>query len=111
MFGLLCTAWMTSLYDVQIHTAMSSFADLMCNNADMPNWDDIRVFLALEREGTLLGAGKVLHVNHTTVARRLKALEEDLGTRLLDQTPDGYVLTPAGESIVRFAESMEEKYH
>jgi DNA-binding transcriptional LysR family regulator len=90
---------------------MRSFADELCNHADMPNWDDVRIFLALEREGTLLGAGKVLHVNHTTVARRLKGLEQELGTRLLDQTPDGYVLTPAGETIVRFAESMEDAYH
>jgi DNA-binding transcriptional LysR family regulator len=83
----------------------------MCNNADVPNWDDVRVFLAVQRSGTLLGAGKVLRVNHTTVARRLAALESDLKARLFDRTPDGYVLTPTGEAMASFAESMEDRYY
>lgn len=39
------------------------------------NWDDLRIFLAIARAGTLLGAARALGVNHTTVARRLSALE------------------------------------
>ncbi|HMF41652.1 MAG TPA: LysR family transcriptional regulator [Polyangia bacterium] len=77
---------------------------------NMPNWDDLRIFLALRRSGTLLGAGKLLGVNHTTVARRLAALESDLTARLFDRTPDGYVPTPMGETLAPFAESMEERY-
>ena len=77
----------------------------------MPDWDDVRVFLALARSGTLLGAGKLLRVNHTTVARRLAALESELKTRLFDRTPDGFVLTPPGEAMASFAESMEERYY
>ena len=46
------------------------------------NWDDLRFFLALTREGTVSGAGRVLKVKHTTVARRISALEEQLGSRL-----------------------------
>jgi DNA-binding transcriptional LysR family regulator len=76
----------------------------------MPNWDDMRVFLALRRSGTLLGAGKLLGVNHTTVARRLSALEGELAARLFDRTPDGYVATPMGETMAPFAEAMEERY-
>jgi len=75
----------------------------------MRNWDDLRVFLALRRSGTLLGAGKLLGVNHTTVARRLSALEGELAVRLFDRTPDGYVPTAMGETMAPFAEAMEER--
>jgi molybdate transport repressor ModE-like protein len=54
------------------------------------NWDDMRFFLALSREGSISAAGRSLGVNHTTVARRIAALEEVLGTRLFDRLPDGY---------------------
>lgn len=82
----------------------------MCKNAHM-NWDDIRVFLALAREGSVSGAGKVLGVNHTTVARRVSALEATLGTRLFDRSREGYALTQAGENMVAPAEDMETRAH
>ncbi len=75
------------------------------------NWDDIRVFLALAREGSVSGAGKELGVNHTTVARRIAAFEGVLGTRLFDRSRDGYALTQAGENMVPFAEEMEARAH
>ena len=56
------------------------------------NWDDVRYFLALCREGSVSRAGKALSVNHTTVARRIAAFEEELGTRLFDRTRDGYAI-------------------
>ena len=46
-------------------------------------------------------------MSHTTVGRRLRALEERLGVRLFDATPDGFTLTPAGEDLVAVAERME----
>jgi len=46
------------------------------------NWDDLRFFLALARAGTVSAAGRELKVKHTTVARRIRALELGLGTRL-----------------------------
>ena len=59
------------------------------------NWDDMRFFLALCREGSVTGAGRSLGVNHTTVARRIKALEAGLATRLFDHLRDGYEMTQA----------------
>lgn len=59
------------------------------------NWDDLRFFLALAREGTVSGAGRVLSVKHTTVARRIAALEEQLGSRLFDRLRGGYAMTQA----------------
>ena len=72
------------------------------------DWDDLRFFLALARAGTVSGAGKALGVNHTTVSRRVTALEDKLGTRLFDRTGDGYRITQAGEELLGLAEQMEE---
>lgn len=70
-------------------------------------WDDVRVFLAVHRQGTLAGAARALKVDQTTVGRRLSALEEALQARLFDRTPDGLRLTPAGEGILAPAEQVE----
>jgi DNA-binding transcriptional LysR family regulator len=73
----------------------------------MIRWDDVRYFLAIHRCGTLSGAARVLAVDQTTVGRRLGALEESLNARLFDRTPDGFLLTSAGESILAAAEKVE----
>ncbi len=75
------------------------------------NWDDVRYFLTLCREGSVSRAGKRLGVNHTTVARRIAAFEEDLGSRLFDRTRDGYVMTQAAENIFDRACEMEDHAH
>ncbi|MEL7538045.1 MAG: LysR family transcriptional regulator [Pseudomonadota bacterium] len=71
------------------------------------NWDDIRYFLALCREGSVTQAGKVLGVNHTTVARRIAAFESRLGTRLFDRTRSGHAMTQAAENMYDKAVEME----
>lgn len=73
------------------------------------NWDDLRFFLALARRRTVSAAGRELDVKHTTVSRRIKALEQRLGTRLFDHLADGYALTPAGENLFQYALNMEEQ--
>jgi DNA-binding transcriptional LysR family regulator len=73
------------------------------------NWDDLRFFLALARARTVSAAGRELEVKHTTVSRRIKALEQGLGTRLFDHLPDGYAMTPAGENLYQNALIMEEQ--
>jgi DNA-binding transcriptional LysR family regulator len=75
------------------------------------NWDDLRYFLALARAGTVSAAGRDLEVKHTTVSRRIKALEQRLGTRLFDHLAEGYTLTPAGENLFQNALVMEEQAH
>ena len=72
------------------------------------DWNDLRYFLAIRRAGTLAGAARELRVDQTTVGRRLAALEDALDARLFDRTPDGLVLTPAGEGIVASAERVED---
>ena len=77
--------------------------------ADIVKWDDLRMFLALARSGSVSGAGKTLGVTHTTVARRVAALETDLGARLFDRSRDGYALTQVGENLVPLATDIEER--
>ena len=72
------------------------------------NWDDLRFFLALCREGSATGAGRSLEVNHTTVARRIRGLEDNLGTRLFDHSRNGYEMTQAAEDMYEHARRMEE---
>lgn len=74
----------------------------------MFDWDDARFFLAIARAGSVSGAGRKLRVQQSTVSRRLAGLEETLGARLFERTPDGYMLTSAGESLRARAEHMEE---
>jgi DNA-binding transcriptional LysR family regulator len=71
------------------------------------DWDDLKYFLAVAREGTTLGAGRILRVSQTTVARRLAALEAALGLILVERRQAGYTLTPAGEALVAQAEAVE----
>lgn len=71
------------------------------------DWNDVRYFLALAREGSVRGAGGVLGVSHSTVARRIEALEGTLGARLFDRSRDGYQLTDAGRLMMPGAERIE----
>ncbi|QRN96155.1 LysR family transcriptional regulator [Archangium violaceum] len=73
----------------------------------MPDWTDLRYFLAIAREGTLAAAARELEVDASTVGRRLTALEEELGSRLFDRTPAGLVLTDVGRGIRSAVEEME----
>lgn len=73
------------------------------------NWNDLQYFLALCRERSVSRAGKALGVNHTTVARRIAALEEALGTRLFDKQTHGYAMTQAAENMYGYALRMEEQ--
>jgi len=71
------------------------------------SWEDLRYFLAVARAGSLAKAGRALKVQHTTVARRVTQLEQDLGVALIARTPDGVQLTTAGERALAHAEAME----
>ncbi|WP_366554135.1 LysR family transcriptional regulator [Aquibaculum sediminis] len=76
-------------------------------NAQAENWDDLRVFLAVARAGSLSGAARILGVNHSTVFRRVGAFEDALGVRLFERVPGGYLLTPAGEEMRESALRVE----
>lgn len=71
------------------------------------NWDDMRFFLVLCRTQSFVSAGSELKVTHSTVSRRLSALEASLQTQLFSRTEKGCRLTPAGEKLLPYAEQLE----
>ena len=73
------------------------------------DWDDVRYALAIGAAGSLAGAARTLGVNHTTVLRRLDALEAALGSRLFDRHRSGYQPTEAGLSLLEQARHMASR--
>ena len=74
-------------------------------------WDDLRFFLALSRAGSLMGAARMLGVEHSTVARRISGLEDALGLRLFDRLPRGWRPTSEGEYLIVRAEAVETQVY
>jgi DNA-binding transcriptional LysR family regulator len=70
------------------------------------DWDDLRYALAIGAAGSLAGAARALGVNHTTVLRRLDALEAALGSRLFERLRSGYQPTEAGLALLEQARHM-----
>ncbi|MEM7463392.1 MAG: LysR family transcriptional regulator [Pseudomonadota bacterium] len=73
------------------------------------DWDDLKFFLAVARNGTMRGGAESIQVNHTTLARRLSNMEQNVGSRLFDRSKTGLVLTQLGEDLVPHAERVEEE--
>lgn len=72
-------------------------------------WSDLRVFLAIAREGTLGAAARKLGQSQPTMGRRLNALEQGVGHTLFQRTKDGFVLTDEGTAVMPHAEAMEDE--
>ena len=73
------------------------------------DWSDLKHALAVAEAGSLAGASRQLGVNHTTVLRRLDALEATLGTRLFDRKRSGYEPTDAGQAVLAHARHMADR--
>ncbi len=74
------------------------------------DWDNLRYFLELSRAGTLTAAARRLGVDHTTVARRVQALEKQFGQPLFIRGGAGYTLAEAGRRLLAQAEAMESAF-
>jgi DNA-binding transcriptional LysR family regulator len=71
------------------------------------NWDDMRFFLTLCRTRSFVSAANELKVTHSTVARRISALEASLQTQLFQRSEKGCQITSAGEALLPYAERLE----
>src|SRR5205085_5894463 len=72
------------------------------------DWDDVRVFLAIAREGSMRAAGRALGLSQPTIGRRLAAFEAGFtGQPLFDRLPDGLHLNAAGDQLLAAAEDAE----
>src|SRR3546814_6538584 len=74
----------------------------------MLDWDGLRYFLEVARTQRVSAAALRLGVQHTTVSRRIHALERELDTRLFDKSKStGFTLTEDGLRFFAYAEQME----
>jgi len=74
-------------------------------------WSDLAVILAICRAGSLSGAARTLGNNHSTVFRKLNAIEDKTGVRFFERLPDGYAMTDAGRTAMQYAERIEAEVH
>ena len=78
------------------------------NSSPLMDWDDVRVFLAVARHGSLRAAGRALGLSQPTVGRRLASFEGTFGgPTLFDRLPEGLRLNAAGEALIAVAEELE----
>lgn len=91
---------------VHARTARRRYHRRVADTDDL-NWDDLRFFLAAARHKTLAGAARAMRVEHTTIGRRLSALEKTIGGAVVLRGPDGLTLTALGERLVPPVEEVE----
>jgi DNA-binding transcriptional LysR family regulator len=72
------------------------------------SWDEFRLVKSIAEARSLVGAAELLGVNHSTVFRRLAAVESAVGARLFDRSRAGYEPTAAGEEMIALASTMAE---
>ncbi len=72
------------------------------------NWDDMQLFHAAAVAGSMTGATRRLNLSQPQLSRRLRQLEDGIGARLFDRTPQGLKLTRAGETLLPHAEDMRK---
>lgn len=77
------------------------------HNCNMFDWDDLRVFIAAARAGTLAGAGQKLSIDTATVGRRVARLESSVKSTLLARSAKGLKLTAAGAQLLEIALKVE----
>src|SRR5258705_3017206 len=77
-----------------------TWANLEIGDDPAVNWNDLRYVLALAEAGSLARAARKLKVDHTTVGRRIEALECDVGVQLFTRTTNGYTLTREAEEFL-----------
>lgn len=72
------------------------------------DWDDLRVFLAVVRSGSVRGAAREIGRTHATVARHLQSLQAALASPVLERRQEGQCLTDLGRRILPLAEQVED---
>ncbi len=92
---------------MHIKTAPSEPSESSAAHAARLDWDDLRYVLAVARAGSLAGAARALGVRHSTMLRRIDAIEDKLQARLFERLRSGYLATEAGDALRRVAEQCE----
>ncbi|MBV1877271.1 MAG: LysR family transcriptional regulator [Pseudomonadales bacterium] len=71
------------------------------------NWDDLRIFLTVARQTNLDAAAAILHLDATTLGRRIRRLETTIGATLFNRSSKGHLLSKPGEWMLAQVEQME----
>lgn len=71
------------------------------------DWDDLKLLLQVSRNPRLAEVSARIGQDATTISRRLRKLEQDLGLVLFERTRRGHILTPDGLEVARRAEQIE----
>jgi len=74
-----------------------------------PDWDDLRIFLAVVRGGSMIAAARFTGLDHSTITRRITKLEERIGQILLHRSPAGVTPTEAGSLLAQHAERIADE--
>ena len=77
----------------------------------MLDWDDLQIFHAAAKHGSLNRAANVLDVHRSTILRRIERLEAEIGQKVLDRGPEGVLLTAAGERLLEHTERIADETH
>lgn len=91
-------------------SVLPTVAESGVNPAEL-DWNDLRLILAICRTGSLSGAARVMAQNHSTIFRKINAIEQKTGVRFFDRLADGYNMTDAGATVLRYAERIETEVH
>jgi DNA-binding transcriptional LysR family regulator len=75
----------------------------------MFDWDDLKHFLAVARYGSTTAAGRAMHVDQSTVQRRLTEFERRIGQPLVERHPGGTRLTAYGQQLLPHAQRVEQE--
>ncbi|MFB0835947.1 LysR family transcriptional regulator [Arthrobacter halodurans] len=81
-------------------------SSLVSDGRPGPRADDLLILRAVAQTGRFSTAAEELDLNHTTVSRRIAALEGALGARVLVRTAGGWELTELGGRAVEAAETV-----
>jgi DNA-binding transcriptional LysR family regulator len=73
------------------------------------DWNHLRLFLAVARTGTLTAAAARMKITQPTAGRQLRSLEEAAGTALFQRSHTGFRLTDAGETMLAYAQTIEDE--
>jgi DNA-binding transcriptional LysR family regulator len=89
-----------------MHRPTAAYADGMAKGKEI-NWDDLRYLRAALKAGSLAGAARALRVEHTTIGRRLSALERSLGAAVVVRGPDGLRPTSVGAALAPLLDDID----
>lgn len=72
------------------------------------NWNDLRVFLAVEQAGSIRGAARQIGKTHATVSRHIQSFQQSLGKSAIERRREGQCLTEFGDRILPLAKQIEK---